>query len=367
MLDPALALTSSAPSPDAATAGLRTAPAGLHGRAHPGTVSEPAVSASEPLTGDVRSVFALAADDLVAAEAQLAGMLDSVVPAVNEIGRHLVDAGGKRLRPLLTALGARAVGVEGDISRLMCVGELLHVGSLLHDDVVDDGHERRGRPAAQRIYGNPAAVLTGDFCLARSVVLAAEEGGARAVTELGHTVTAMSEGELVQLLNAGNLDLDLATYMDVVDKKSAALISWCAAAGAWKVGDDVAAAALQRYGHEVGIAFQITDDVLDYVGEMRLTGKRRGQDLAERKLTLPLVIAFQRVPELRGKLAKGAPSPERIPAIIADVRSSGACDEALAVARRRVTDGIAALDVLPPSPWRDGLVTLAGYLVERVR
>lgn len=334
--------------------GLRPVPTGLH--------------AGAPLSvvPDLGDVYDLVADDMRDAEQALSGLLDSNVAAVPEIGRYLLAAGGKRLRPMLTALGARAVGHDGDISRLMCVGELLHLGSLLHDDVVDDGQERRGRPAAQHVFGNPAVILTGDFCLARSVLLAAEEGGFQAVTELGRTVTAMAEGEVLQLVNAGNLDLDLATYLDVVDKKSAALIAWCAAAGAWARGQAQAADALQAFGKQVGIAFQISDDVLDYIGEKRLTGKRRGQDLGEGKMTLPLVLAMDRVPDLRERLRKGPPSPERIPAIIAEVRACGACDDALDFARERVQRGIQALDSLPDTPHRDGLLTLARHLVERV-
>ncbi len=314
----------------------------------------------------IERVFALVVAEMQATEGCLGELLHSTVPAVPEIGRYLAQAGGKRMRPLLTALGARAVGREGDIQRLMCVGELLHLGSLLHDDVVDDAAERRGRPAAQTVYGNPAVILTGDFCLARAVLLAAEEAGFTAVTELGRTVTAMAEGEVLQLVNAGNLDLELDTYLDVVEKKSASLIAWCAAAGAWASREDAAAAALQTYGHEVGVAFQVTDDVLDYVGERRLTGKRRGQDLAERKLTMPLVLAMRHQPELRARLRKGPPSPERIPAMIAEVRATGACDEALEFARARVRRGQEALDVLPDSPYRDGLLALGTHLVERV-
>lgn len=335
--------------------GLRPAPTGLHAGAPLATVPS------------LDRVFHLVAPEMAAAEQELARLVHSTVPVVTEIGGYLVSAGGKRLRPLLTALGARAVGLPRDPARLMCVGELLHLGSLLHDDVVDDGQERRGQPAAQRVFGNPAVILTGDFCLARAVLLAAEEGGFEAVTELGRTVTAMAEGEVLQLVNAGNLDLDLPTYLDVVDKKSATLIAWCAAAGAWAVGDAAAAQALERFGREVGVAFQVTDDVLDYVGEKRLTGKRRGQDLAERKLTLPLVLAMERVPDLRERLQKGAPSPERIPALIAEVRASGACDEALDHARMRVRRGVDAIEGLPPGPHADALRTLAWHLVERVR
>jgi octaprenyl-diphosphate synthase len=250
----------------------------------------------------------------------------------------------------------------------MCVGELMHLGSLLHDDVVDDGQERRGRPTAQRVYGNPGVILTGDFCLARSIWLAADEGGFRAVGELGRTATLMAEGEVLQLQNAGNLDLDLPTYLDILDRKSAALIAWCAAAGAWSLGQDTVADGLYRFGRAIGVAFQITDDVLDYVGDMRVTGKRRGQDLSEGKVTLPLVLAMERVPELRRRLKNGPPSPERIPALVEEVRQSGAADDALEDARQRVQAGITALDDagLPDTPWKEALVGLAHHLVERV-
>lgn len=332
----------------------RTSPAGLHAGA-PRTAIQPLAAA-----------FALVADDMAACEAALGDLLASNVPAVSQIGRYLADAGGKRLRPLLTALGARAAGHTGDLTRLMCVGEMLHLGSLLHDDVVDDGQERRGQPAAQRVFGNPAVILTGDFCLARSVSIAAEEAGLEAVTQLGHTVTAMSEGEVLQLLRRGNLDVTVPQYLEVIEKKSAALISWCAAAGAWAQNEPDHAQSLFAFGHQVGVAFQVTDDVLDYVGDKRLTGKRRGIDLSERKLTLPLLLALGRVDDLRARLDKGAPSPERIPRMIEDIRASGATDDALAFARARVGLGIEALHKLPPSPHRDALEALGHHLVERV-
>ena len=333
----------------------RTLPAGLH--------------AGAPLTtvAPVSRGFELMAPELVAVERTLAELLQSSVPAVERISRYLVEAGGKRLRPLLTGLCARAAGHDGPLARLMCVGELMHLGSLLHDDVVDDGMERRGRKTAHRVYGNPGVILTGDFCLARSMWLAAQEGGFTAVSELGHTATLMAEGEVLQLLNAGNLDLDLPTYIEILDKKSAALIAWCAAAGAWNMQQDEIATAMKRFGHEVGIAFQITDDVLDYVGDQRATGKRIGADLAEGKMTLPLIFAMERVPGLRETLAQG-PLPAAIqPEVLAAVRSSGAPDDALAEARSRVEAALASLDAarLPDTPWRDAVVGLAHHLVER--
>lgn len=335
---------------DAATVVRRAEAAGLH--------------AGAPLSrirtaGDT---FALVAPHLAAAEVRLAELVGSEVPVVEAIGAYLVDAGGKRLRPLLTALGAGAVGHEANLPGLMCVGELIHLGSLLHDDVVDDGAVRRGKPAAQRVYGNAAVILTGDFCLARAVLLAAEEGGHATVTELAAAVTAMAEGEVLQLQRAGNLGTTLDEYLEMIDKKSAALIAFCAAAGALSRGDREAADVLHRYGRGVGVAFQITDDVLDYGGP---TGKPPGQDLRERKLTLPLVYAMERIPGLRERLEAAAPTAEELPELIALIRGSGALDEALAYANRRVDAALAGLDALPPSLHRDALSVLGRYLVER--
>lgn len=334
----------------------RPHPAGLHAGAP--------LSRVDGAAGAVGQVYALVAAELAASEAALHELLGQTIPAVSAIGHYLSRAGGKRLRPLLTALGARAVGLERDPHRLMCVGELVHLGSLLHDDVVDDSAERRGRPTAQRVFGNPAVILTGDFCVAKGLTVAAEEGGSEAVTSLARTVMAMSEGEVTQLLSRGDLELDLATYDAVIYKKSAALIAWCASAGALAAGDAAAAQALARFGAAVGSAFQITDDVLDYVGERKLTGKRRGQDLLERKPTLPLLLALERCEGLRDRLA-APPTTEELPELVALVRDCGAAADALSEARSRVEAGIGALKILPDSPARRGLITLAHYLVER--
>ncbi len=336
------------------TQARRPRPTGLHAGAPRTSIS------------DVGEIFALVSEDMQCSETELHSQLQITIPAVAEIGSYLASAGGKRLRPLLTALGARAVGFDGDIGKLCCIGELLHLGSLLHDDVVDDGLERRGKTAAHRVYGNPSVILTGDFCVARGLELAAEHGGHQAVTRLAATVASMSEGEVTQLLNAGNLHLSPEVYLEIVHKKSATLISWCAAAGAWSVDNAEAAQALVAYGESVGAAFQITDDVLDYTGEKEKTGKRRGRDLAERKMTLPLILAMARVPGLQDRLLSGDPSPERIPALIESVLGCGAAEDALAEATKRVDEGIAALAVLPESPYREGLVALAHKLVERV-
>ncbi len=311
--------------------------------------------------------FALVGDDMAAAESQLARLLGSDVRQVSAVGSYLAEAGGKRLRPLLTALGCRAAGLGGDIARLMCVGELIHLGSLLHDDVVDDADERRGKPAAHLVHGNACTILSGDFCLARAILLASEEGSHAAVTELARAVTAMAEGEVLQLVHAGDLSTTRAAWLETVDKKSAALIAWCAAVGAWVSEQEPLAAHMEAFGRKVGVAFQVTDDVLDYGGDARVTGKLVGADLRERKITLPLLHAFERVEGLRERLEAGPPSDGELPELVGLVRDSGALEASLADARRWTEAGIEALATLPDSLHKDALIRLAWYLVERVR
>lgn len=336
-------------------AATRTSPAGV-GAGAPLTRVQPPTRA-----------LALAGPDLAAAEAALRELLGSDVGAVQSVTSYLAQAGGKRLRPLLTALGCRAVGLQGDVSRLMCVGEMIHLGSLLHDDVVDDAALRRNLPAAHTVFGNAVSILSGDFCLARAVLLAAEEGGHAVVTLLARAVTDMAEGEVLQLQRMGNLHTSTADYFEVVTKKSAALIAWCASAGALVLDDRPLAAAMERYGVACGIAFQITDDVLDYGGMSEVTGKAVGGDLRERKLTLPLLHAFQVAPGLRTRLQARPPEPEELPGLIEEVRSTGALARSLEQARRLVDGGVAELALLPPGPARDALEELAVYLVERVQ
>lgn len=319
------------------------------------------VLAGAPLTRITGADAALAVvgDELLAAERILRELVHSDVRAVPVVAGYLVDAGGKRLRPALTALGARAIGATNPVTRLMCAGELIHLGSLLHDDVVDEGTVRRGRPTAHRVHGSAVAVLTGDFCLARAVLLAAEEGGHVAVTALARAVTEMAEGEVLQLQRAGDLSCERDVYFDIIDRKSAALIAWCCAAAAYSAGDRGRVAALERFGRKVGVAFQITDDVLDYE---QGTGKTPGADLRQRKVTLPLLYAMDRDRGLAARLVDDAD----ITTLIAQVRATGALAAALADARSLVDEALQALDAIPSGPGRDALAALGRHLVERV-
>ena len=206
------------------------------------------------------------AEQLAESEVVLRELVQSNVADISSISEYLLSAGGKRLRPAMTALGALCVGYDRPVSRLMCVGELIHLGSLLHDDVVDGALKRRGLPAAHIQFGNAATILSGDFCLARAMLLASDEGGGLAARELARAVTEMAEGEVMQLRWAGDLSCDIDTYMKWVERKSAALISWCVAAaaleprgprfcpdfiGLWAACGDC----VPNYGRRVGLPF----------------------------------------------------------------------------------------------------------------
>ena len=328
---------------------IRPTPAGVEGGAPLTRIHGP------------QDALGLVAEELKAAEGHLHELVQSDVAAVPAVAGYLNAAGGKRLRPALTAIAARALGVE-DLGRLMCVGELIHLGSLLHDDVVDDGLTRRGQATTHRVFGAPVSVLAGDFCLARAMWLAAEDGGHLSVARLGKAVTEMAEGEVLQLQRAFDLSTDVEGYFEVIDRKSAALIAWCAAAPAYATGDTRAAEALERYGRGVGRAFQIVDDILDYSAT---SGKTLGNDLRDRKVTLPLIYAMDADPALRAELEAGRPADDRIPALVERVVATGGLDRAMADARRVMQEGIDALAALPESVGRQALEVLGRYLVER--
>lgn len=312
----------------------------------------------------------LVEDDLALAELRLAELLRSSIAVIPEVAGHLTFAGGKRFRPLLTLLCARAAGFD-HVARITvaAVGELLHTATLLHDDVIDGGEFRRGRPAARLAYGNGMAVLTGDYCLARSLQAIARLGSHRAVNSMSDTVTRMAEGEVAQLQIAGDFSLDRERYMMVIDRKTAALIAWCSAVG--ELVDPRYIDALQRFGHELGHAFQIADDVLDFqFGGGSVTGKNPAQDLREGKMTLPLILACESNQALRRKVERalraGPPmSDDAVEEIGTAVIASQGPDRATEAALAHAGRALESLRTLRPSAARDALEAVTHYVVRR--
>jgi octaprenyl-diphosphate synthase len=319
---------------------------------------------------DFDSVRALAAADMAEVDALIRRRLSSDVVLINQIADHIIASGGKRLRPMLHTLAARAAGYAGGAhAKLAAIIEFIHTSTLLHDDVVDESDLRRGRKTANALWGNAASVLVGDFLYSRSFQLMVELDDMRIMRILADTTNTIAEGEVLQLLNIGNADVDEARYLAVIERKTAVLFAAATELGGILGGlPETQVAALRRYGMELGYAFQIADDLLDYVSDADTLGKNIGDDLAEGKPTLPLIYAMERANEaerlsLRHAIEHGG--LDSLDRIVAAIRDSGALERTRDRALAHAGAAHEALEALPPSPYRDALATLADYAVER--
>lgn len=314
------------------------------------------------------------ADDMQAVSALIRERMASKhAPRIPEVTAHLVEAGGKRLRPMLTLAAARMCGYGGPYHvHLAATVEFIHTATLLHDDVVDESAQRRGRPTANLLWDNQSSVLVGDYLFARSFQLMTEPGSMPVMRILSNAAATIAEGEVLQLTAAQNLATDEAVYLQVVRGKTAALFS-----AATEVGGVIAGAptdqvkALYDYGDALGIAFQIVDDLLDYQGDTGATGKNVGDDFRERKLTLPVIKAVAK-----------ADAEERafwVRTIEKGKQEDGDLDQALSIlnkhdtlaATQRDAHGWAekaktALAPLPNHELKDMLIDLADYVVSRI-
>ena len=326
--------------------------------------------AADARPADFDAVRALAAADMSRVDALIRTRLASDVVLIHQIAEYIIGAGGKRLRPMLHVLAARAAGYHGDESvTLAAVIEFIHTATLLHDDVVDDSALRRGRKTANAVWGNAASVLVGDFLYSRAFQLMVELDRMRVMRILADTTNAIAEGEVLQLLNIGNPDTDEAAYLRVIERKTAVLFAAATELGGVLAGLPAAQEqALRRYGMELGFAFQIADDLLDFVADSTTLGKNVGDDLAEGKPTLPVIYALQNAtPAQAAALRRAIRSGglESLDAIVAALRDSGAIERTRERARRHAAAANAELAALPASPWREALATLADYAVER--
>ncbi|MEY4268784.1 MAG: hypothetical protein RIS90_3319, partial [Pseudomonadota bacterium] len=259
--------------------------------------------------------------------------LSSGVPLVSQVSHYIIGAGGKRLRPALLLLSAGALGCrEGQRFSLAAVVEFIHTATLLHDDVVDDSALRRGNATANETFGNPASVLVGDFLYSRAFQMMVEAGDMRIMAVLADATNVIAEGEVLQLMNMHNAELDEAGYLQVIRSKTAKLFEASARVGAILAGGSPALeAACADYGQALGTAFQVIDDVLDYAGDSAVMGKSLGDDLREGKATLPLIAAMQRGTPAQRALVKQAieqGSEDQLAAVIEIVHSTGALDVA---------------------------------------
>ena len=318
----------------------------------------------------LKDIRTLVADDLAAVDAEIRRQLSSDVALVNQVGDYIIGSGGKRLRPLLVVLAARAAGVRdsGHVKAAALI-EFIHTATLLHDDVVDDSSRRRGRETANHAYGNPASVLVGDFLYSRAFQMMAELDSAPVVRVMSDATNTIAAGEVMQLMNSGDPDTTEVRYMDVIYRKTARLFE----AGA-QIAAIVAQApapvesALARYGKHLGIAFQLIDDALDYRGDSESLGKNIGDDLAEGKPTLPLIHALKHgdagaAAMIRAAIENGGAEDQGT--VLALVANSGGLEYTAKLAEEEAARAREALDELPASGFRDALEELARFAVTR--
>jgi octaprenyl-diphosphate synthase len=313
-------------------------------------------------------VQSILGDDLAVVDRELGRLTRDGVSPATDSATHLLEAGGKRVRPLTALLAAACFGSPGPSAREVAVAaELVHLATLLHDDVIDDGQERRGRPTPRRLWGNAVSVLAGDLLLTHALERTAALGAPAVLSDLFATLRRLVDGEVVQLRGRTHLDPSEEVYFRIVQDKTASLFGWAARAGASVAGADAGAvASLGEFGARLGVAFQLVDDVLDYAGDPAATGKALLGDLVEGKITLPLIRAMARRPALMSDVEAVRDGDSRAATrVAADVRASGACDEVLALAREETTRALATLGALPTSHARDLLGAIARELAAR--
>ena len=314
------------------------------------------------------------ADDLVAVNTLIqARMASEHAPRIPEVTAHLVEAGGKRLRPMLTLAAAQMCGYNGPFHiHLAATVEFIHTATLLHDDVVDESAQRRGRPTANLLWDNQSSVLVGDYLFARSFQLMVETGSMRVLDILASASATIAEGEVLQLTAARDIATTEATYLQIVRGKTAALFSAATEAGGVIAGaDEKLVKALFDYGDALGIAFQIVDDLLDYKGQSAATGKNIGDDFRECKLTLPVIKAISKAdPEehafWKRTIEKGQQEQGDLEAALVLLNKHGALTDTRDEAIEWAAKSTAAIVSLPDHPVKQMLIDLADYVVERI-
>jgi octaprenyl-diphosphate synthase len=317
----------------------------------------------------LEEIRALVKEDLASVNDVIRARLKSAVPLVDQIAEHIISGGGKRLRPMLVVLAGRACGHKGSAHiEAAAFIEFIHTATLLHDDVVDGSSMRRGRDTANEVFGNQASVLVGDFVYSRAFQMMAALMSQPVMEIMAEATNVIAEGEVLQLMNAHDADTTEQRYLEVIYRKTAKL---------FEAGAEVAAVlsestpairkALAKYGRHLGTAYQLVDDVLDYRSNPTERGKNLGDDLAEGKPTLPLIHALKHGNEpqraaIRLAIEKGGLA--QLEPIVAAIEATGGLEYTAQLARSEAERALSALDPLPGSPYKDGLMALARFSVE---
>ncbi|ELV8681748.1 octaprenyl diphosphate synthase [Vibrio fluvialis] len=320
---------------------------------------------------DFKAIQTLTANDMAKVNETIQAQLNSDVSLINQLGFYIVSGGGKRLRPLLAVLSAKALGYQGEGHTLAAAFiEFIHTATLLHDDVVDESDMRRGKATANAAFGNAASVLVGDFIYTRSFQMMTELGSMKILKVMSDSVNVIAEGEVQQLMNCNDPDTTEESYMQVIYSKTARLFEAATQIGAILTDSpQEIETALQNYGKYLGTAFQLIDDVMDYTADGEEMGKNVGDDLAEGKPTLPLLYAMrhgnpQQTAMIREAIEK-ANGMERLEEILAAMQETGSLEYTIAKANEEADKAITELAILPESEYKEALVALAHMAVNR--
>ncbi len=322
---------------------------------------------------DFKAIQTLTAEDMANVNETILSQLNSDVSLINQLGFYIVNGGGKRIRPLLAVLSARALGYKGD-SHITAAAfiEFIHTATLLHDDVVDESDMRRGKATANAAFGNAASVLVGDFIYTRSFQMMTELGSLEILKLMSNAVNIIAEGEVQQLMNCNDPSTTEESYMQVIYSKTARLFEVATQIGAILTDSSPEIEqAMQNYGKYLGTAFQLIDDVMDYTSEGKEMGKNVGDDLAEGKPTLPLLFAMRKGTESQRIMIHEAIEKsngmDRLGDILQTLSETGALEYTTNLAQLEADKAIAELTVLPESEYKQALVTLAHMSVNRTK
>ena len=319
---------------------------------------------------DINQSQSLIADDMSKVDNAIRSNLSSDVALINQLSNYIISGGGKRLRPQLVLLSANACGYSGSHHiTLAAIIEFIHTATLLHDDVVDESDMRRGRETANTIWGNEAAVLVGDFLYSRAFEMMVTVGSMSVMEILASTTNRIAEGEVMQLLNVNDPETTEARYLEVIQAKTARLFEAATYLGAVISGrDDDEQNAMKRYGMHLGTAFQIIDDVMDYTRSADEMGKNLGDDLAEGKPTLPLILAMKKgSPEQAAVIRKAIETGglENVDAVLEAIEQTGSLEDSRALAQQEVNFAISSLESIPDNEYREAMLAIARFVTER--